>query len=310
MINAIEVLGLTRRYRSVQALQGVDLQVPQGSVTALLGLNGAGKTTLIRCLMGLVRPDAGQGRILGYPLGGSGYPPPELKARVGYVGERPALWESMTAAELLDFVRHVHSRWDQAVVDRYLSLFGLPLARRIRTYSTGMRSQLALILAMGGNPDLLILDEPTLGLDPYHRNQYLQVLLGDAVDAERTVFLSTHDLHQIERVADHVVILHQGRVAVAAPLDRLKEQVKRVRVAFGGAAAAGEAAGGAPGQSLAAVPGVQDVRHEGSGRYLLTVYGDPETVASTLRARPEVAGLQVYDLSLEDIFLAFAAPRV
>jgi ABC-2 type transport system ATP-binding protein len=179
-----------------------------------------------------------------------------------------------------------------------------PLEPQIRTYSTGMRSQLALTLAMGGNPDLLMLDEPTLGLDPYHRNQYLQVLLGDAVDAGRTVFLSTHDLHQIERLADQVVILHEGRVLVAAPLDQLKEQVKRVRVGF--LAHANEDSLVA---LLADLSGVQAVRREGAGRYLLTVYGDVDQVAEALRTMPDMAGLQIYDLSLEEIFLAFVAPR-
>lgn len=304
MSNAIEVQGLTKDYGRVLALRGVDLAVPQGSVTALLGLNGAGKTTLLRCLMGMITPDAGTGSILGYPVGASGFPPVDLKARIGYVGERPALYERMTAAELLAFVRRVHSRWDQGLVDRYLSLFGLPLDRRIGTYSTGMRSQLALTLAMGGNPDLLILDEPTLGLDPYHRNQYLQLLLGDAVDAGRTVFLSTHDLYQIERVADQVIILDRGRVLVAAPLDQLKEHVKRLRVGFGP-----EAEDGTLATRLADVPAVRDVRREGVGRYLLTVYGDAVQAAEALRTMPALAGLQVYDLSLEEIFLAFVTPR-
>jgi ABC-2 type transport system ATP-binding protein len=304
MSNAIEIQGLTKAYGRVAALRGVDLQVPQGSVTALLGMNGAGKTTLLRCLMGMITPDAGRGTILGYPVNGSGFPPVALKARIGYVGERPALHERMTAAELLAFVRKVHIRWDQALVERYLALFSLPLERQIRTYSTGMRSQLALTLAMGGNPDLLILDEPTLGLDPYHRNQYLQVLLGDAVDAGRTVFLSTHDLHQIERLADQVVILHGGRVLVAAPLDHLKEQVKRVRVGFLAQADEDSLA-----VRMADMPGVQVVRREGAGRYLLTVYGDMGEVAETLRTVPEMAGLRIYDLSLEEIFLAFVAPR-
>lgn len=299
MSDAIELQGLTKHFGPMTALRGVDLQVPAGSVTALLGMNGAGKSTLLRCLVGLVRPDGGQGRVLDYELGAPGFPPVELKARVGYVGERPALWESMTAAELLAFARGVHRRWNPGVVDRYLRLFGLPLDRGIRTYSTGMRSQLALILAMGGDPDLLILDEPTQGLDPYHRHQYLQVLLGDAVDQGRTVFLSTHDLHQIERVADRVVILHEGRVLVAGPLDQLKKEFKRVRVAF---------AAEVPPERLATLAGVRHVRPEGPGRYLLTVQRSLDRVTAELQAMPEFSGLQVYGLNLEDIFLALVAP--
>jgi ABC-2 type transport system ATP-binding protein len=319
--HVIDLQGLGKRYGHVPALRSVDLQVERGSVTALLGMNGAGKTTLIRCLMGLITPDAGRGRVMGYDLG-PGYPPVELKARVGYVADRPALYGNMTAAELLAFVRGVHRRWDATTVQRYLDLFGLPLGRKVATYSTGMRSQLALTLAMGGSPDLLILDEPTVGLDPYHRNQYLQLLLSDAVAAGRTVFLSTHDLHQIERLADHVVILHQGQVAVAAPLDQLKEETKRVRVAFAGTAAPGPAAAGAPADTpvggyrapdaglratLAALPGVRTVQQEGRN-WLLTVQGQVEVTLERLRAFPGCTGLQVFDMSLEEIFLAFVQP--
>jgi len=296
--NAIEIRGLTKRYGEVEALSGVDLTVPRGSVTALLGMNGAGKTTLIRSVMGMLTPDAGGGTILGYSMG-PGYPLPELKARIGYVGERPSLYEQLSGQEVLDFVRRLHRRWDTQTVGRYLDLFKLPMGRKVRGYSTGMRSQLALTLAMGGSPDLLVLDEPTVGLDPYHRNQYLQILLADAVEAGRTIFLTTHDLHQIERLADCVVILDQGRVKISASLDSLKEQTKRIRVAFGTTDQAEVA--------VADLKGVMRMRIEGRNR-LLTIYGDPEMAVSTLRARPGFEGLQSYELSLEEIFLAAVAP--
>lgn len=295
MDNVIALQGLTKRYGKVEALRGVDLQVPAGSVTALLGMNGAGKTTLLRCLMGLITPDAGHGEVLGYPMG-SGFPPVDLKARMGYVGANPALYEGLTAAELLGFARRLHTRWDQATVERYLDLFQLPLGRRIKTFSTGMRSQLALTLAMGGNPDLLLLDEPTIGLDVYHRNQYLQLLLTDALEAGRTIFFSTHDLNQIERMADQVVILQAGRVAVSAPLDELKEGVRRFRVAVDAEA-----------EDLSRLPGLIRLKREGRSS-LLTVYGDVADARARLQGMPGVAGMQEYELNLEEIFLSFVAP--
>jgi ABC-2 type transport system ATP-binding protein len=179
---AITLKGISKRFGQRCALNQVDLAVPKGSIFALLGPNGAGKTTLIRCLLGLIRPDSGQGSVLGHGLG-PGYPPTGLKERVGYVAQQPALYERMTAGEILAFARGLHPRWDGAAVRRYLDLFSIPTDLRIRQMSAGTRAQLALTLVMGGNPELLVLDEPTLGLDPLHRHQYLQVLLADSLEA-------------------------------------------------------------------------------------------------------------------------------
>lgn len=227
---AISLKGLTKRYGQRTALDQIDLEVPAGSFFALLGPNGAGKTTLFRCLMGLVRRDAGAGHVLGAAID-AGYPPRSVKERIGYVAQAPALYDGMTAEELVSFARGLHPRWDQATVERYMNLFAIPRRTRVRQLSAGTRSQLALTLVMGGNPELLILDEPTIGLDPYHRHQYLQVLLSDSLERGRTVLLSSHDLPQIERLADRVAILREGRLALTGVIDDLKQTEKRVRVA-------------------------------------------------------------------------------
>lgn len=297
MRDAISIQNLFKRFGSVQALADVSFTVPTGSVTALLGLNGAGKTTLLRSLIGLITPDAGSGSVLGYSLGPS-FPPVELKSRVAFVPDRPTLWNGMTPRELLRFLASFYPRWDAPSIERYLQTLQLPLDRAVKTFSTGMRSQLSLLLAMGTNPDLFLLDEPTQGLDPYHRRQYLQLLISDAIEKERTVFLSTHDIHQIELVADRVVILDAGRVVCESELDQLKEETKRYRVATTADLT----------EPLRSLPGL--VRLEAEGRhFLVTCQGEPTAVRERLMGLPGAEAVGVYDLSLEEIFLSYVAPR-
>lgn len=289
---AIEIKHLSKSYGKHSALADVAMAVPTGSFFAVLGPNGAGKTTLLRCLMGMLRPDAVEGHLLGTPFG-PGYPPVAIKSRIGYVAQQPALYDRMTAQELIGFCRGLHPRWDDRVVKRYLDMFQLRTDRPFRHMSAGMRSQLALTLVMGGNPDLLILDEPTLGLDPVNRHQYLQVLLSDSMEAGRTVILSSHDLHQIERLADQVLLLRDGRVTLSGALDDLKLQEKRIRVA-------GEVAEAA----LLALPGVRRAVRERSG-WLLFARGDGDALRETIARAPGVSGVQVFDQSLEEIFLSY-----
>lgn len=291
---AIRVAGLTKRYGRKAALSDVDLAVPRGSFFAVLGPNGAGKTTLMRCLMGLIRPDAGGGDVLGEPLG-PGYPPLSLKPRIGYVSQAQALPERMTARELITLCRGLHPRWDDRSARRYLDLFGLPDDLPVRHMSTGMRAQLALTLVMGGGPELLILDEPTLGLDPLNRHQYLQVLLADSLETGCTVVLSSHDLYQIERLADRVAILVDGRLLVADGLDDLKEREKRVRVA-----------GSVAEEAVRAVAGVRRAVREAGG-WLLYASGDRAALEQAFRALPGVTGVQVFDQSLEEIFISYVS---
>ncbi|HEY3367724.1 MAG TPA: ABC transporter ATP-binding protein [Symbiobacteriaceae bacterium] len=291
---AIRLEGLTKRYGDKVALSSVDLVVPTGSFSAVLGPNGAGKTTLFRCLTGMIRPDGGTGTVLGVPLR-PGYPPLSLKSRIGYVAQAQALYERMTARELIALCRGLQPRWDQKSVQRYMDLFRLPPNEIVRHMSTGMKAQLALTLVMGGLPELLILDEPTLGLDPMNRHQYLQVLLADSIETGCTVVLTSHDLHQVERLADRASILVAGRVVVSGAVDDLKLNEKRVRVAGTVAEAA-----------LLAVPGVRRAVQEPAG-WLLFASGDAERLRETIRSLPGVTGVQVFDQSLEEIFMSYVS---
>jgi ABC-2 type transport system ATP-binding protein len=296
-LSAVSVADLHHAYGSrAEVLRGVDLVVPRGSILALLGLNGAGKTTLVRAVLGLVRPTSGEVHLLGQPL--SRHPvPPSLLARVGYVPERPMLDERATAGSLLALVRGVHLRWDEKTVRRYLEIFHIPLERRCKDLSTGTKAQLALAMAMAGNPELLILDEPTLGLDPLHRHQYLQLLLEEATQRDLTIVLTSHDLYQIERMADCVAILQDGRIAAHAPLDELKLEVKRMRV---GTACCGDDL--LP--RVEALPGVRRVKSDPAG-LLVDSTNAAATLSAGLASLPGVTGLQVFDLSLEEIFLVY-----
>jgi ABC-2 type transport system ATP-binding protein len=282
--------------RDREILTGVDLTVPRGGIFALLGLNGAGKTTLLRLLMGLIRPTSGKLEVMGKRLE-TGAPSPDWLARIGYVPERPFVGERTTPRELVHLVRAVHPRWDEATVQRYLAIFQVPLDRPSRDLSAGTKSQLALLLAMAGNPELLILDEPTLGLDPWHRRQYLQLLLREATERELTIVITSHDLLQIDRMADTVAILRDGRIAVEESADTLKTRVKRVRVGttledpqlF---------------ERLKVLPGVAEVER-GPGGYTLATTEMNLEFAATLRGLPGVENTQVVDLNLEEIFLIY-----
>lgn len=291
---AIHLKGITKRYGQRTALRHLDLAIPSGSIYALLGPNGAGKTTLLRCLTGLMRPEEGEGTVLGEVLGPR-YPSAAWKARVGYVAQPPALYEWMTARELFALARGLHPKWDEAMVSRYSDLFALPLDLKVKHMSLGVRAQLGLALAMGGNPDLLLLDEPTLGLDPANRHRYLQVLLEDSLESGRTVLFSSHDLHQIERLAEQVLILRDGEAVVSGAIDDLKLTEKRARVV-----------GDLTEAALLAVPGVWRAVPERSG-WLVMARGDANSLRDRFLAVPGVTAAHVYDQSLEEIFLSYVS---
>lgn len=289
---AVFLRGVEKRYGPRMALGGLDLRVERGSFHALLGPNGSGKTTTLRILMGFIRADGGQGAVLGSEMG-PGFPSVDLKARIGYVPERSSLYESMTGREILTFARSLNPRWDKKAEEKYAGLFNLPKDVKVRHMSTGVRAQLALTLAMAARPELLILDEPTRGLDAAQRHRYLQALVEDCMEDGRTVLLSSHDLYQMERIADHVTIILSGKAVVSGSLDDIKDSEKRVRVA-----------GELTEAFVGGLPGARRVAREGEG-YLVHVSGDVQAFCSALREAPKVTGMEVLDQSLEEIFLSY-----
>ena len=292
---AIETRGLVAGYRRREAVRGLDLVVPRGSVYGFLGPNGAGKTTTIKTLLGFRKPDGGSAKVLGYDVVAESL---EVRARVGFASEVDSLYGGMTVRRLCRLCRDISRGWNQPLVDRYLGVFGLPEDVKARKLSKGQRVQLQLCLALGSDPELLILDEPTSGLDPLARHAFLKVLVGDVAAEGRTVFFSTHILPDVEAVADTIGIIKDGRMLVSDDLDHLRETHKTFRVAYAEAPPEEEV------RALGELPGVRSLEREGRG-VRLRVRGDTEAVYGALEARPyEVRDVDGVGMSLEDIFIA------
>jgi ABC-2 type transport system ATP-binding protein len=226
MNECIVIQGLEMHFRGCDALQGIDLVVPQGSVFALLGENGAGKTTLIRILTGFQHPSKGSCRILGLdPITDA----LTLRRRIGYVSDAPALYDWMRVDEIGWFAS---SFYPDGFVERYresILRYELPLDRKIKNLSKGQRAKVALALSTAHNPELLILDEPTSGLDPLVRREFMESMVERAANGQ-TVLLSSHQISEVERVADYIAILHRGKVQIAAPLSELRDSIFEVTI--------------------------------------------------------------------------------
>ena len=227
----IEAVGLVKDYDGVQAVRGLDLRVPRGSIYGFLGRNGAGKTTTLKMLLGMVRPSAGEGRILGHRIDDRAESV-EIRRRTGFVSEDKGLYDYMTVEQMLRFMRPFYPTWNTENEKRYLSVFELPLKRKVRELSKGMRTKLALMLALARGAELLILDEPTEGLDPAVTEEVLQALVGVVASGEATIFFSSHQIAEVEQIAERVLIIDKGRAVVEGQLDELKQEYRRVNLSF------------------------------------------------------------------------------
>jgi ABC-2 type transport system ATP-binding protein len=218
MTAALRTERLAKRYARNWALRDCTLTLPQGRVVALVGPNGAGKTTLLHLAVGLIRPTAGTVEVFGKPVDETGI---ALRAQVGFVAQEHPLYRSFTVADLLHLGSSLNAAWDQALAERRLEALGIPLARRAGKLSGGQQVQVALTLALAKRPRLLVLDEPVANLDPLARRDFLRALM-DAVAAEGlTVLLSSHVITELERVCDHLIVLRDGRIRLAADIDEL-----------------------------------------------------------------------------------------
>lgn len=281
---------VTKRFRGELALDQVSLEVPPGVVFALLGENGAGKTTAIRIMLGLLEADAGRAEVLGLPSDRQGL---EIRQRVGYVAERPTLYDWMTVAATGWFAAGFYP---DGYLTRYRELarqFDLPERRYLKALSKGMRAKVALALAMAHDPDLLILDEPTSGLDAIVRRQFLESMV-DRAAAGKTVFLSSHQIGEVERVADIVAILHDGKLVLIEPLDRLKSQIVELTLTLAGGSL-----------DLPPVAGEVLSQHRRARQWQLLVRGLSDDERSALRHHPAVQTLDARTPSLEEIFVAY-----
>jgi ABC-2 type transport system ATP-binding protein len=213
----IEAEGLGKRYRRQWALTDCTLSIPAGHVVGLVGLNGAGKTTLLNLATGMLAPTTGTIEVLGgRPAAG-----PAQLARVGYLAQDAPVYAGLSVADHLKLGAHLNPGWDAALAGRRIDQLDLDRGRKAGKLSGGQRAQLALTLALGKRPELLILDEPVASLDPLARREFLQALMGTVAEDEVSVVLSSHLISDLERVCDYVVVLADSRVRIAGPVDEL-----------------------------------------------------------------------------------------
>ncbi len=225
----VAIRGLTRRFGTKLALADVDLEVPRGIVLGLVGANGAGKTTLIKHVLGLLKAEAGTVRVFGRdPVAD----PAGVLAHIGYVSEEHDLPGWMRVWELLRYYQAFYPRWDAAYAEDLRNRFELNPAAKIKHLSRGQRACAGLLVALAHKPELLVLDEPSSGLDPIVRRDILEAIIRAIADEGRTVLFSSHLLNEVERVSDHVTMINQGKIVFSAPLDAIKQSHRSLTVRF------------------------------------------------------------------------------
>jgi ABC-2 type transport system ATP-binding protein len=231
----IDAADLRKHYGSVEALRGLTLQVAPGSIHGFLGRNGAGKTTTIKVLLGMTRPTAGAARVFGLPADAPDASV-EIRRRTAFVSDDKDLYDYMTVAEIIHFTAAFFPQWRADLEQTYLRKFELPPDRKVKALSRGMRTKLTLLLALCRRAELLILDEPTSGLDPAVTEELMQILVSHVAAETMTVFFSSHQISEVDQIADRITIIDRGRAVVSGSLDDLRSQYRRVQLVFDGEA--------------------------------------------------------------------------
>ena len=221
----VQMRNISRRFGHIQAMANVDLEISPGRIMGLLGANGAGKSTLLRHIIGLYLADEGECVTFGTDAAKLG--PGEL-GRIGYVHQEGELLGWMTVRQLVRYVSAYYHGWNRELEEKYISDFDISLKDRVASLSPGQRQKLAILLAIGFEPDLLILDEPASALDPIARSQFLDLLLQIIQNEDRTIIISSHILSDVEKVIDHAVIMRKGEIVRDCSFDELREQYIKV----------------------------------------------------------------------------------
>jgi ABC-2 type transport system ATP-binding protein len=292
-MNIIETHDLTRKYGRMDAVHGLNLRVPQGSVFALLGSNGAGKTTTIKLLMDLVRPTSGSATVLGVDSRRLGE---RERAQIGYVSENQDLPLWMTVRQLLDYCRPFYPTWDRDLERRLLEQFALPADRKLKHLSRGMLMKAALLSSLAYRPKLLVLDEPFSGLDPLVRDEFIAGVLEVSELGEWTVLVSSHDIEEVERLSDHIALLEAGRLRLSETTESLQSRFRQVEVTLCD-----------EGAQLANPPAnwLEVQRAGGLVRFVDSAYERGATEAACRERFPDSA-VVVRPLTLREIFLVLA----
>ena len=286
---AIETKALTKRYGRQLAVDALSLSVPSGSVFAFLGRNGAGKTTTIQILLDLLNRTSGEAWVLGRDCVKQAL---DIRRHTGYVAEGERMYDWMKVDEIIWYCRGFYPSWDDAFAAELKAKLELPGEKKIGQMSRGMQAKLALLLAMAHRPELLILDEPTAGLDVVVRRDFLEGIIEIIQEEGRTVFFSSHIVHEVERVADWVGIIDQGKMLCCLPLETLKESVRRIDLTFTDI----------PDNLHSTLPHVLTCTQDGKQASFIVRDYSETTLAAVHALNP--ATLKVETLGLEDIFVA------
>jgi ABC-2 type transport system ATP-binding protein len=287
----IETAGVRKAYGNVEALKGLDLRVPRGAVCGLLGRNGAGKTTTIKVLLGMVRPTAGVASVFGLPASNA-KASVEIRKRAAFVSEDKDLYNGVTVGALVRFTASFYPHWRADRASEYLAVFELRNEATVKELSRGMRTKVALLLALSTGAELLILDEPMSGLDPAAIEQVLKIVVEQAGRDGTTVLFSSHQLADVEQIADRVAIVDRGRIVVDGALDDLRAAYRRIQLVFDGPA---------PADVVFATKGVVSVRREGRVLSVLCRAAEANLVAEARALNPNA--IDVLPVSLKEIFL-------
>lgn len=289
---AIETQDLTKRYGKFEAVHALNLKVAGNQITGFLGRNGAGKSTTIKMLLGMMHPTSGSGTVLGRQID---VPKEnqEMRRHVAYVAEDKQLYAYMTVGELIRFTKSFYGDWQAEAEQRLLKQYQLPLDRNVKALSKGMRTKLALLLALARRPELLILDEPSEGLDPVAIEELLQELVG-AAGHGTTVFFSSHQIAEVERIADRVCMIDHGKLAMDLSLDQLRLDYRRITLGFATEAPRADS-------SFFDQEAILHVQTDGRQVTLLTSR-DADAVVERAR-HLEAVSVEVEPVSLREVFL-------
>jgi ABC-2 type transport system ATP-binding protein len=294
MSGAISATNLSKRFRSLEVLKDVDLDVPEGSVFGLIGPNGAGKTTTIKILMNIIQPTSGTVGVLGVDSRKLG--PGDL-VHIGYVSENQEMPDWMTVEYFLSYIKPFYPSWDGTRADELVQQFNLPRDRKLRHLSRGMRMKTALVSSLAYHPRLLVLDEPFSGLDPLVRDDVIQGLLDSA--GETTIFISSHDLAEIESFASHIAYLDGGQLQFSEEMASLTERFREVEVVV-------EAPAVLPAEPEWPTTWLQPEATPAVVRFVETRFEPERTESEVRRLFGSTLQISVNPMSLREIFVTLA----
>lgn len=286
---ALEVKDLNKRFGEKETLKNINLTVKTGEILGLVGPNGAGKTTFLKLVMGLIQPTSGEIRIFGEEKNSL---TEELRYQIGYIADEPNLYEFLPVEELIKLNQSFYPHWDEKKCQNLIEKMQLPVKEKVKHLSRGMKTQLALILALVPRPQLLLMDEPLEGLDPVRRIHLLNTVLEDFMrSGDGSIIISSHHLEELERMVGKVAFLHQGELRKLAAIDDFKKEEKTIRIVFQKK----------PPPPLLAMKGIKKVSQEGEQAYLLTIEENFAAIYEACSRCPHFV-LEIYHRNIEDLF--------